>query len=66
MKNTPRITQEDYQKILRSLAHLDVCYETDPRRPVLLTLAEIHSQPLVFKLYKTLNKEACNGKANVI
>jgi hypothetical protein len=53
-------------KKIEDFGSFDVCYENDPKRPVLLSLAKIHSQPLIFKLYKTSNEEASNGKANAI
>jgi hypothetical protein len=51
---------------MEEFGSFDVCYENDPWRPVLLILAKIHSQPLIFKLYKTSNEEASDGKANAI
>lgn len=48
------------------LGPFDVCYENDPKRPILLALANTHSPLFIFKLYKTLHVEACNDKSNVI
>ncbi|KAG0755624.1 hypothetical protein G6F57_011724 [Rhizopus arrhizus] len=65
-----RFLCEDYSKEnaarlskkIEELGTFDVCYENDPKRPVLLNLANVRSQPSIFKFYETSNEEACNGK----
>ncbi|KAI9496161.1 hypothetical protein BDB00DRAFT_810754 [Zychaea mexicana] len=49
-------------KKIEQLGAFDVCYENDPRRPVLLTQAIINSQPSIFKRYETSSKETYNDK----
>lgn len=49
-------------KKIEEFGSFDVCYENDPKRPVLLNLANVHSQSSIFKFYKTSNEETCNGK----
>jgi hypothetical protein len=49
-------------KRIEELGTFDVCYENDSKRPVLLNVADIRSQPSIFKTYKTSNEETCNGK----
>ncbi|KAL0092520.1 hypothetical protein J3Q64DRAFT_1634405 [Phycomyces blakesleeanus] len=38
-------------KKIADFGSFNVYYETDPRKPVLLSLARIHSKPFIFKVY---------------
>ncbi|RCH84636.1 hypothetical protein CU097_003490, partial [Rhizopus azygosporus] len=53
--------EENVARLSKKIADFDsfdVCYETDPRRPIPLSLARIHSKSSIFKMYRSSSDQA--------
>lgn len=55
-----------FSKKVVDFGSFDVCYETDPRKPVLLSLVRIHSKSSIFKMYKSSSNQAMRDEFNAI
>lgn len=53
VKSTAMKMREYCQRKIEEFGSFDVCYENDPRRPVLVHLGAIHNDPVTFKHYLT-------------
>ena len=51
-------------KKIAGFGSFDVCYEADPRKPVLLSLARIYSKSSIFKMYKSSFNQAMCDECN--
>lgn len=51
-------------KKIEDFGCVDICYEDDPKKPVLVLLTRIHSEPFNYKRYKASSNEAISGKIN--
>ncbi|ORZ19047.1 hypothetical protein BCR42DRAFT_412088 [Absidia repens] len=40
-----------YKKVLEDFGDVEICYNTDPKQPILVTERKIHECPLVYRLY---------------
>lgn len=45
--------RQDCQKKIEGFGSFDLCYETDPKWPVLVHLSVIRNDPITFKRYLT-------------
>ncbi|KAI8977588.1 hypothetical protein BDF20DRAFT_575206 [Mycotypha africana] len=57
-ENAARLSEK-----IADFGSFDVCYETDPRKPVLVALARIRSDPFSFKRYTIENLNSQNNEA---
>ncbi|PHZ13742.1 uncharacterized protein RHIMIDRAFT_280338 [Rhizopus microsporus ATCC 52813] len=55
-----------FSKKVDDFGFFDVCYETDPKKPVLFLLARVHFEPFIFKVYKSSSNQALRGECNAI
>lgn len=40
-----------YEKVIKSLGDVEICYNIDPKQPVIVTLSRIHESPHLYHLY---------------
>lgn len=49
-----KFTEENvtkYRKVMEDYGDVEICYNTDPRQPVLVTKRKIHECPYLYYLY---------------
>jgi hypothetical protein len=40
-----------YKKVLEDFGDVEICYNVDPKQPVLVNVRRIHERPLLYRLY---------------
>lgn len=40
-----------YEKVINNLGDVEICYNIDPKQPVIVTLSRIHESPHLYHLY---------------
>jgi hypothetical protein len=51
-----------FSKKIEDFEEVDICYENDPKVPVLVARTKIFSEPLNYKLYMASSNGVCSDK----
>jgi hypothetical protein len=55
-----------FSKKIEDFGCVDICYENDPTKPILVTLTKIYSEPFNYKRYEASSNEANSDKTDTI